>query len=243
MNRLRISLSLAVLLTASCASPPTLVVTSSLGRHDLKGKTLAVGGFTAQDLMTYPGQTEEETIVNDAGTALQHHLKHSHVLTAEAAWAAAGPPPIKMNSGVAITLGHKLTRDFIRRMHSQGVDYLLWIDLVDNSVDKASKQWLSTQCTSSTSSSRRRGAFASRSTVTEYNRSESASRSLGAAYSLLDTAHGKPVWRAESLFSRSNVSYSRSTSGYPPPPRAPLPPMESKLMQRMTAAVIDRLPR
>jgi len=243
MKPLMCPLLFVMTLMASCSSKPTLVVTSSLGRHALKGRTLAVGGFTASDVMTYPGQTAEAAIVEDAGTALLHRFKHSRVMTAEAAWAAAGPPPTKINTGVPIPLGHKLTLDFIRRTRAQGLDYLLWIDLMENSVEKASKQWQSTRSTSSTSSSRRRGSFPTRSTVTEYNRSEGAGRSLGVAYSLVDTSSGKPVWRAESRFSRENVNCSRSSSGYPAPPRVPLPPEESVLIRRMTTMAIAELPK
>jgi hypothetical protein len=244
MKPLSIILMIVVVQAAGCSSRPSVSVSSSLGKHGLKGKTLAVGGFTAQSIMDYPGQVAEETIVNDAGTALQHRFKHSRVLTAEAAWAAAGPPPIKINSGVPITLGHKLTRDFMRRTHAQGVDYLLWIDLMDNTVRNASSRSQSTRRTSSSTLSRGGRRFSSPgSYTTTYYSYEAAGRSLGASYSLLDTASGKSVWRAECLFSRAKVNSTASMSGYPMPPSMPLPPEESVLMRRMTTAVIAELPK
>ncbi len=244
MNRLSISLSFAVLLTASCSAPPTVGVTSSLERHALKGKTLAVGGFTARSIADYPGQTAEETIVNDAGTALQRRFKHFRVLTAEALWAAAGPPPTKISRGVPITIGHERTRDFLRRTHALGVDYLMWIDLMDNTTRNSSGQYLAT----SRGQSRGMGSGGRRSTsysssITSYISYAAAGRSLGVTYALLDTASGKPVWRADCMYARGRVSRAASGSGYLQPPRTPLPPEETKLMQRMTTAAIAELPK
>jgi hypothetical protein len=244
MNRLSISLVFAVMLTAGCTSKPIPVVTSSLGRHALKGKTLAVGGFTARNIADYPGQSAEETIVSDAGTALQRRFKHLRVLTAEALWAAAGPPPTKISRGVPITIGHERTRDFLRRTHALGVDYLMWIDLMDNTTRNSSGQYLST----SRGQSRVMGSGGRRSTsysssITSYISYAAAGRSLGVTCALLDTASGKPVWRADCMYARGRVSRAASGAGYPQPPRTPLPPEETKLMQRITTAVIAELPK
>jgi hypothetical protein len=240
MNRLKFFIVLIVLLTASCSSPPTVGVTSSLGRHALKGKTLAVGGFTAQSIADYPGQAAEETIVGDAGTALKRRFKHLRVLTAEDLWAAAGPPPTKISTGVPITIGHKRTRDFLRRTHALGVDYLMWIDLMDNTTRNSSGQLQSMRRGQSTlrSSGRR-----SSSSSTSYYSYAAAGRSLGVSYVLLETASGKPVWRAECVYARARLSTMAAGSGYPWQPRTPLPPDETKLMQRMTTAAIAELPK
>lgn len=245
MQPFNIILWLVVVQVVGCSAPPSVSITSSLGRHELRGKTLAVGGFTARSLMDYPGQTAEAAIVSDAGTALQQRLKHSRVLTAETTWSTAGPPPKKINSGVPITLGHRLTRDFLHRTRAHGVDYLLWIDLVDNTVKHSSGQRVSTNRTSSSSYVTRSGRryYSPGSTRTTYSSYEAAGRSLGASYTLLDTASGKIVWRADSKYSRSRISSTSSMSGYPMPPSRPLPPEESALMQKMTAAVIAKLPR
>jgi len=211
-----------------------------------------VGGFAAKDIMTYPGQTTEALIVCDAGKALEHRFKHSPVLTAEATWSTVGPPATKVNLGIPLTLGHKPTPDFIRRTRAEGVDYLLWIDLMENTVEKASKQWVSTcggKSLSNSASSRRSSSRGGNgypfmtTSVLQYHRSESARRSLGAAYSLLDTSTGKSVWRAESKLAQKNENYSSSPTGYPAPPRAPLPPEESVIMQHMTTAAINALPK
>ncbi|WP_395736708.1 hypothetical protein [Prosthecobacter sp.] len=248
MNALSIPLVFAVMLAAGCASRPSVAVTSSLGSHALKGRTVAVGGFAARDVMTYPGQTAEALIVCDAGKALRHRFKHSYAMTAEATWSVAGPPATKVNLGIPLTLGHKPTPDFMRRTRAEGVDYLLWIDLLENSVGKASKQWVSTRSSRSLSNSGSRSRSTNvypntLTTVVAYHRSESASRSLGASYTLLDTATGRTVWRADSKLSGENVNYSQSPTGYPAPPRVPLPPEEDVLMKRMTAAAIDALPK
>ncbi|MDI1314114.1 hypothetical protein, partial [Prosthecobacter sp.] len=243
----------------SCSSKPKLVISGSLGKHALKDKTLAVGGFTAQDLMTYPGQTAEAAIMSDAGLALQHRFKRSRVLTAEAAWAAAGAPPKKFSPRVPVGLGRKLTPDFIRKTRAHGMDYLLWIDLLDNTVENGSSQWTFTYTeTSSCTCSRKDGATCSQSscgsscrgsccqttrTVTEYNSSSSATRSLKASYSLIDTASGKSVWRADVALVRSNHRIAESDSSYPATPKTPLPPTESDLMKRMTTAAIGKLPK
>lgn len=60
----------------SCAADPTLAVSSSLGRRELRGKIIAVGGLTAQGVMVYPGRTEESLILQEAEKALQHRLRH-----------------------------------------------------------------------------------------------------------------------------------------------------------------------
>ena len=232
------------MLTASCSSPPTVGVTSSLGRHALMGKTLAIGGFTARSIADYPGQSAEETIVNDAGTALQHRFKHFRVLTAEDLWAAAGPPPTKISSGVPITIGHKRTRDFLRRTHALGVDYLMWIDLMDNSTRNSTGQTVSTsrgQSRTMRSSGRRSTSYSSSSLT--YISYAAAGRCLGVSYALLDTVSGKPVWRADCMYARSRVNSAASGYGYPQPPRTPLPPDETQLMQRMTTAAIAELPK
>lgn len=244
MKPLDIILWLVIIQMVGCSSP-SVSVTSTLGRHELRGKTLAVGGFTARSLMDYPGQTAEEVIVRDAGTALQQRLKHSRVLTAESAWSAAGPPPKKFNSGVPVTLGHRLTRDYLRRTRALGVDYLLWIDLVDNAVKHSSGQRTSVNRTSSTYVTRSNGRryYNPGSTTAIYSSYEVAGRSLGASYSLLDTASGRIVWRADSRYSRARISSTSSRSGYPMPPDMPLPPEEPVLMKKMTAAVIAKLPR
>ena len=232
------------MLTASCSAPPTLGVTSSLGRHELKGKTLAIGGFTARSIADYPGQSAEETIVNDAGTALQRRFRHLRVLTAEDLWAAAGPPPIKISSGVPITIGHKRSRDFLRRTHALGVDYLIWIDLMDNTTRNSSGQYMSTSRGQSKvmGSGGRRSTFHG-SSIRSYISYAAAGRSLGVSYALLDTASGKPVWRADCLYASGRVSRAASGFGYPQPPRSPFPPDETKLMKRMTTAAIAELPK
>jgi len=242
----------------SCAADPTLAVSSTLGRHDLRGKTLAVGGLTAQGVMVYPGRTEESLILQEAEKALQHRLRRSSVLTTEAARAAVGFPPSKFSAGVPIVLGSKLSPGFIRKAHAEGLHYLLWIDLRDNSVDHSSRQRQNTRtvfsscscgkigdktcstgsCCSGCNSSCRRGT-----TVTDYTTSEIARRSIAASYTLLDTASGKTVLQAESLRSDSNVHSSSSESGFPMPPSVPLPPTESQIMKRMTTCAIARLPK
>ncbi len=232
------------MLTASCSSPPTVGVTSSLGRHALKGKTLAIGGFTARSIADYPGQSAEETIVSDAGTALQRRFKHFHVLSAEDLWAAAGPPPRKISTGVPITIGHKRTQDFLRKTHKLGVDYLMWIDLMDNSTRNSTGQYVSTsrgQSTTSRSGARRSTSYGYNSYI--YSSYAAAGRCLGVSYALLDTASGKPVWRADCVYAKSRVNSEVSGYGYPPPPRTPLPPEETQLMQRVTTAAIAELPK
>lgn len=243
---------------ASCAADPTQAVSSSLGRHELRGRTIAVGGLTAQGVMVYPGRSEEGAILQEAGKALQYRLRHSCVLTMEAARAAVGFPPSKFSAGVPIVLGSKLSPGFIRKAHAKGLHYLLWIDLRDNSVDHSSKQYQNTRtvysscscgkvgdktcrtgsCCSGCNSSCRSGT-----TVTTYVASEIARRSIAASYTLLDTTSGKTVWQAESLRSDSNVHSSSSESGFPMPPSVPLPPTESQIMKRMTTCAIARLPK
>lgn len=244
MKTLALLLPLVFLWLTSCSSKPTLSVTSSLGRHALNGKTLAVGGFTARSIADYPGQAAEATIVSDAGTALQRRFKHLRVLTAEALWAAAGPPPTKISSAVPITIGHVRSRDFLRRTHALGVDYLMWIDLMDNTTKNSSGQSLSRNRGQSTTlrSGGRRSSFYGSSCITYYSYA-AAGRSLGVSYSLLDTASGKSVWRADCVYSRARMSTAASRSGYPQPPRSPLPPEETKLMQRVTTAAIAELPK
>ena len=249
---------LGISLLASCTSRPTVSITSSLGRHDLRGKTLAVGGFTARDSATYPGQTEEASIVNDAEAALRKRLKRSSVWTTSTAWAAAGPPPMKYSSGVRIILGSKLTPDFIAKARARGMDYMLWIDLSENSVRYLSNQWQSTRtvypscscgkinnttcrttsCCSACNSTCSQGRW-----VTVYHRSESATRFLQARYSLLDTATSKTLWRADVSFSKSRDHYNSSETGYPMAPSVPLPSMESELMKKMSGAAMAKLPR
>ncbi len=242
----------------SCAADPTLAVSSSLGRHDLRGKTLAVGGLTAQGVMVYPGRTEESLILQEAEKALQHRLRHSCVLTTEAARAAVGFPPSKFSAGVPIVLGSKLSPGFIRKAHAAGLHYLLWIDLRDNSVDHSSRQrqnartvYSSCSCGKIGDKSCRTGSCCSgcssscrsSTTVTVYVASEIAARSIAASYTLLDTASGKTVWQAESLRSDSSVNTATSESGFPMAPSVPLPPTESQIMKRMTTFAIARLPK
>ncbi len=243
---------------ASCTADPTLAVSSSLGSHELRGKTLAVGGLTAQGVMVYPGRTEESLILQEAGKALQHRLRRSSVLTTEAARAAVGFPPSKFSAGVPIVLGSKLSPGFIRKARAGGLHYLLWIDLRDNSVDHSNRQHQNTRtiyslcscgkigdktcrrgsCCSGCTSFCRRGT-----TETVYSASEFATRSIAASYTLLDTVSGKTVWQAESLRSDSNVHTATSESGLPMPPGVPLPPTESQIMKRMTTCAIARLPK
>lgn len=259
MNHPGIFLALVISLLVSCAAKPTLTITSSLGSHTLRGKTLAVGGFEAQDLTTYPGQSDEAIILMDAGTAMQRRFKRSRVLSAEAAWAAAGAPPTKYSSPLPILIGRKLSVAFLRQTSARGIDYLLWIDLLENSVENSSSQWTSTRTeTTSCHCSKKNGAKCSRSScgsscggsccqttraVTEYHAKASASRSLKSSYSLLDTASGRVVWRADAALTGSNSNGSTSESKYPAVPSTPLPPMEAKLMQRMTTAAIARVPK
>lgn len=244
MKSLNIILWVVVVQTVGCLSPPSVSVSTSLRRHDLKGKTLAVGGFTAQNLMDYPGQTAEETIVRDAGTALQKRLKHSRVITAEAAWAAAGPPPLKISGGVPINIGHKLNRDFLRRTRALGVDYLLWIDLLENTVRDSSSQRVSKTRTASSYSTRNGKRYSTPGTTSNtYYSYEAAGRRLGASYSLLDTASGRTVWCADIKFTRGRMNSSMSMSGFPEPPARPLPPEDSTLMQKMTEAAMAVLPK
>jgi hypothetical protein len=258
MKTLILLLPLVLAWMTSCSSKPKLFIISSLGKHALRGRTLAVGGFTAQDLMVYPGQVAEATIVADAGTALQQRFKHSQVLTAAAVRAAAGSPPTKFSSHVPVMIGSKLTANFIRKTRAQGMDYLLWIDLLDNAVENGSNQWVSTRtessscsctkkngakCSSSSCGSSCQGSCCRERTVKEYHSATSARRSLKASYSLLDTASGKAVWRADAILTRSNNHFAQSDSGYPALPKVPLPPMESDIMKRMTTAAIARLPK
>jgi hypothetical protein len=95
--------------------------------------------------MVYPGRTEERLILQEAEKALQHRLRRSSVLTTEAARAAVGFPPSKFSAGVPIVLGSKISPGFIRKAHAEGLHYLLWIDLRDNSVDHSSRQWQDTR--------------------------------------------------------------------------------------------------
>ncbi|MCF7789869.1 MAG: hypothetical protein K9N47_27345 [Prosthecobacter sp.] len=258
MKTLILLLPLVFAWMTSCSSKPTLVISGSLGKHDLRGKTLAVGGFTAQDLMVYPGQVAEAAIVADAGTALQHRFKPSQVLTVEAVRAAAGSPPTKFSSHVPVVIGSKLTANFIRKTRAHGMDYLLWIDLLDNSVENGSNQWVSTRtessscsctkkngakCSSSSCGSSCQGSCCRERTVKEYNSATSATRTLLASYSLLNTTTGKAVWRADAKLARSNNRYANSESGFPALPKVPLPPMEAEIMKRMTTAAIARLPK
>jgi hypothetical protein len=258
MKTLILLLPLAFSWLTNCSSKPTLSINGSLGKHDLHGKTLAVGGFTAQDLMVYPGQEAEATIVSDAGMALQQRFKHSQVLTAEAVRAAAGSPPKKFSSPVPIMIGSKLTPNFIRKTRALGMDYLLWIDLLENSVENGSNRWVSTRtessscsctkkngakCSSSFCGSSCQGSCCQKLTVKEFNSSTTATRSLQASYSLLDTASGKAVWRADAILAKSNNRFANSESDYPALPQVPLPPMESEIMKRMTTAAIARMPK
>jgi hypothetical protein len=242
----------------SCAADPTLAVSSSLGRHELRGKTLAVGGLTAQGVMVYPGRTEESLILQEAEKALEHKLRRSRVLNTKDARAAVGFPPSKFSTGVPIVLGSRLSPGFIRKAHAEGLHYLLWIDLRDNSVDHSSRQRQNTRtvysscscgkigdnscttgsCCSGCTSSCRHGT-----TVTDYTASEIATRSIAASYKLLATATGKTVWQAESLRSDSNVNTATSESGFPMSPSVPLPPTESHIMKRMTTCAVARLPK
>lgn len=253
-----LTLVLAMALLAGCRSDPTLAVSSSLGRQALRGKTIAVGGLTAQGVMVYPGRTEEGLILQEAEKALQHRLRHSTVLTLAAARGAVGFPPSKFSAGVPIVLGSKLSPGFIRKAHAAGLHYLLWIDLRDNSVDHSSRQRQNTRtvysscscgkigdkscrtgscCSGCTSSCRRA------TTVSVYAASEFATRRVAASYTLLDTASGRTVWRAESQRSDSNVNTASSESGFPMPPGVPLPPTESQVMKRMTTFAVARLPK
>lgn len=269
MHPAKTFLMLAAVSMVGCASAPSVaVVFSGITKHDLRGKTIAVSGFTATDRMTYPGQVSEMKILCDAGHAMQRRLKRSQVLPVAAAWAAAGTPPTKFSTDIPVVLGRKLTPAYLRQTQLQGIDYLLWIDLVGNTVRSRSSQGQSTRteypscscgqidnsnqgnssisdcrgsgssCCSSCRSSCRNGTE-----VTEYHSSETATRQLAARYSLLDTATGKPVWRADSGHLRSQVNSSTSESGYPLAPPAPLPPEESQLMQQMSAAVFGKLPK
>jgi hypothetical protein len=83
----------------------------------------------------------------------------------------------------------------------------------------------------------------SSSSSTSYYSYAAAGRSLGVSYVLLETASGKPVWRAECVYARARLSTMAAGSGYPWQPRTPLPPDETKLMQRMTTAAIAELPK
>jgi hypothetical protein len=267
MNRYIFPLMFAAVWIVGCSSAPTVaVIHSGVTKQVLRGKTIAVGGLTAKDRMTYPGQVPEMKILSDAGFALRRRLKHAQVLEVAAAWASGGPPPTQFAAGIPVVLGRRLTPAYLSKARSQGVDYLLWIDLIDNSVASRSAQWQSTHteypscscgqinqgdssssdcrsisdssCCSSCCSSCRHGRE-----VTEYHRSETATRRLGARYSLLDTATGSSVWRADSGHSRSQVNSTSSEAGFPPLPAVPLPPEESQIMQKMSAAVIGKLPR
>jgi len=249
-------------LITGCQSRPTVtVVQNSLFKGALKNKKVAVGGLTASDAAVYPGQAQEMKILSDAGTVVQRRLSRSRVLSVDAAWGAAGWPSTKVASGVPVVLGRQLTKSYVRNARSKGIDYLLWIDLTGNSVSSRSGQWQmsrtdyptcscgkigdspcqsagSSSCSSRCCSSCRKG-----NTVTEHHHSVSASRRVGADYSLLDTNTEKPVWRANVVLSRAAVNDSMSESGSPSPPMAPLPPEESLIMRRMTKAVIGRLPK
>lgn len=77
MHALTAAIVLSSVLLANCVSKPTVTVAySGLGKKELKDKTVAVGGLTAKDISMYPGQVHEITILSDAGTAMQHRLKH-----------------------------------------------------------------------------------------------------------------------------------------------------------------------
>ncbi|MFC5455933.1 hypothetical protein [Prosthecobacter fluviatilis] len=242
----------------SCRSDPTLSVTSSLPRHGLRGKTLAIGGLTAPGTNIYPGQEEESIILVNAEHELRKHLKHSRVLSMAAVQQAVGHAPAKFSSGVPIILGSKLSPAFMRKARGRGIDCLLWIDLRLNSVDADTRQNTFTRtfrnscscgkvngksCGGGSCASGCSRSCGSYSTESENVVSKIARRTVGASYSLLDTATGHVVWQAESMLTRGNVRSNRSTTGVPVPPTTPLPPTESAIMLRMTHAALDRLPQ
>lgn len=243
---------------SSCRSDPTLSVTSSLPKHGLRGWTLAIGGLTAPGTNIYPGQEEESIILVNAEQELRKHLKHSRVLSMAAVQQAVGHAPSKFSSGVPIILGSKLSPAFMHKAQAHGIDCLLWIDLRVNSVEADSRQntftrTVSNSCTCGkvNGKSCRGGSCASGcgrscssySTEVENVVSKIARRTVGASYSLLDTATGHVVWQAESMLTRSSVRSNSSSTGVPVPPSAPLPPTESQIMKRMTRAALKRLPQ
>ena len=243
----------------SCSSDPTLSVSSSLPSRALRGKTVAIGGLTAAGSNVYPGQTEESSILMDAEQALQQRLKCSRVLSMAAVQQSIGAPPAKFSSGIPIILGSKLSPTFIRQARTQGIDHLLWIDLHDNSVDHSTNQRSYTRSVSSTCScgkvngkSCRTGSCSSfcnsscrsSSTTRETVLSATATRRIGASYSLLDTATRHVVWQAQSMLERSkvNTALSASQTSLPSLPNMPLPPTETEIMHRMTKAALRKLP-
>lgn len=240
----------------SC-SDPTLSVISSLPGHGLRGKTLAIGGLTAPGTNIYPGQTEESIILVNAEQELQKHLKHSRVLSMAAVQQAVGHAPSKFSSGVPIILGSKLSPAFMRKAQAHGIDCLLWIDLRVNSVEADSTQRTFSRtvrnscscgkvngksCSAGSCTSGCRRSCSSYSTEVKNVVSKIARRTVGASYSLVDTATGHVSWQAESMLTRSNVRSNSSASGVPEPPSAPLPPTESAIMRRMTKAALKNLP-
>lgn len=205
-------LSLFSLGLGSCTSDPTLSVSSSLAKHGLRGRTLAVGGLTAPATNIYPGQAEESSILLNAEEELRKHLKHSRVLSMAAVQQAVGAPPSKFSSGVPIIiLGSKLSPGFMKKAQAKGIDYLLWVDLRGNSVDHDSRQI-------------------------------DFVRVMAASYSLLDTATGHVVWQVESLRSGRRVQFVNLHAGLPRLPAVLLPPAESQIMRGMTQAALKKLP-
>lgn len=262
MRLLLSALFLSSGLLAGCASKPAISVAySGIGKGDLKGRTIAVCGFTATDSGVYPGQVQEMAILNDAWHAVRLRCKRSQVPSLQEAWAMAGVPPARHAPGVPVILGRNRTPAYMQAARANGIDYLLWIDMLRNTVERHSGHWLSTRteypscgcgkigdsdCRGSSDSSCCGGCGSScrqGNEVTEYHSSETATRRLGASYSLVDAATGRPVWRTDAAYSRSSVNTSTSESGYPMLPAAPLPPEESQIMKRMTRAAIDKLPR
>ena len=255
---------LATALTVGCSSRPTVsVVHTSLAKQDLRGKTIVVGGFSANDEAVYPGQVSEMEILSDAGQALRRRLKKSNIVQIEDAWAAIGQPPAKFAQSVPVILGRTLAPAYVRNARSQGIDYLLWIDMTNNSVAHRDSQWRTTtteypscscgtlsgsdspcrsasggSCCSSCGNSCSRGQE-----LIAYHRSVTATRDLSASYTLLDTATGKAAWQTNSRHSRSLAHTLSSKSDFPPLPPTPLPPDESELMTKMSEAALGRLPR
>lgn len=252
------------LLFVSCGSKPAVnVVFSDLPKEALRGKIVAVGGFTAESSATYPGRCMEAEIVRDAGILARGRLRRSRVLTMEETLKLAGNPPIKLSSRPQMRLGSRLTQAFISKAHVRGIDYLLWIHLSGSDVTRWSRLWSSTRTENSactcgdvteggttqpcrSGGSCRSGCCSSCSRgeeITEFHNSESIMRRLSASHQLIDTGTGRSVWRTDSAWSRITTHTNTSRSGFPLAPPPPLPDEESQMMRGIGRAVMDKLPR
>ncbi|MFM7604720.1 MAG: hypothetical protein ACKO8Z_05915, partial [Prosthecobacter sp.] len=252
------------LLLVSCGSKPAVnMVFSDLPKAALRGKIVAIGGFTAESSATYPGQCMEAEILRDTDILARCRLKWSRVLTPEETIKLAGTPPMKVSSRPPMRLGSRLTQAFIEKAHAHGIDYLLWIHLSGNDVTRWNRLWRSKRteysaCTCGdvtedgkmqacrSGGSCRSGCCSTCSRgeqITEFHNSESMMRRLSARHELIETGTGRNVWRTDSTLSRISTHTNTSTSDFPLAPPPLFPDEESQMMRSMGKAAMNKLPR